>query len=93
MAALFPSAAGADAGLLRLFQGHPHSKEGRKAPEVLFERETVYIWNVQMAGGDLNYVLQENDKVFVEVTDLLFILSFPSSSSSTSFPSSPSSGC
>merc|ERR1712013_753880 len=36
-----------------------------------FERESVYIWNVQLANGDLNYVMQENDKVFVEVADLL----------------------
>ena len=56
---------------LFLFPGHPHSKEGRKAPEILFERESVYIWNVQISNGDLNYVLQENDKVFVEVADLM----------------------
>ena len=74
VAFLFPqssSKSGSDGGVLRLFAGHPNSKEGRKAPEVIFERESVYIWNVQMAGGDLNYVLQENDKVFVEVTDLI----------------------
>jgi len=74
VAYLFPqssSKTGSDGGVLRLFGGHPNSKEGRKAPEVLFERESVYIWNVQLASGDLNYVLQENDKVFVEVADLL----------------------
>ena len=74
LAYLFPqssSKAGSDGGVLRLFAGHPHSKEGRKAPEVLFERESVFIWNVQITNGDLNYVLQENDKVFVEVVDLL----------------------
>lgn len=74
VAYLFPqssSKTGSDGGVLRLFAGHPHSKEGRKAPEVLFERDSVYIWNVQITNGDLNYVLQENDKVFVEVVDLL----------------------
>merc|ERR1719471_1869497 len=74
LAYLFPqssSKTGSDGGVLRLFAGHPHSKEGRKAPEVLFERDSVYIWNVQISNGDLNYVLQENDKVFVEVVDLL----------------------
>ena len=39
--------------------------------QVLFERDSVYIWNVPISNGDLNYVLQENDKVFVEVVDLL----------------------
>ena len=60
LAFLFPqtsSSSGSDGGVLRLFAGHPNSKEGRKAPEVIFERESVYIWNVQMTGGDLNYVL------------------------------------
>jgi len=74
VAYLFPqtsSKTGSDGGVLRLFGGHPNSKEGRKAPEVLFERESVYIWNVQLKSGDLNYVLQENDKVFVEIADLL----------------------
>ena len=74
LAYLFPqssSKTGSDGGVLRLFAGHPNSKEGRKAPEVLFERDSVYIWNVQITNGDLNYVLQENDKVFVEVVDLL----------------------
>ena len=74
VAYLFPqssSKTGSDGGVLRLFAGYPNSKEGRKAPEVLFERDSVYIWNVAIANGDLNYVLQENDKVFVEVVDLL----------------------
>ena len=74
VAYLFPQSStktGSDGGVLRLFAGHPNSKEGRKAPEVLFERDSVYIWNVQISNGDLNYVLQENDKVFVEVVDLL----------------------
>lgn len=62
---------GADAGILRLCQTHPNSKDGRKAPEVLFERDSLYIWNVPITSGDLRYVINENDKVFVEVTDLL----------------------
>ena len=74
LAYLFPQSAsktGSDGGVLRLFAGHPNSKEGRKAPEILFERDSVFIWNVQITDGDLNYVLQENDKVFVEVVDLM----------------------
>lgn len=74
VAYLFPqnsSKSGSDGGVLKIFGGHPNTKEGRKAPEVLFDRESVYIWNVQIASGDLNYVLQENDKVFVEVADLI----------------------
>ena len=47
------------------------SKDGKKAPDVLFERESFYLWNVQMSKGDLNYVMSENDKYFVEVTDLI----------------------
>jgi hypothetical protein len=54
-----------------LCQTHPNSKDGRKAPEVLFERDSLYIWNVPITNGDLRYVINENDKVFVEVTDLL----------------------
>ena len=55
----------------RLCQTHPNSKDGRKAPEVLFERDSLYIWNIPITNGDLRYVINEHDKVFVEVTDLI----------------------
>jgi len=62
---------GADAGILRLATGPMTPEDGRKAPEVLFERESFYLWNVHISRGDLNYVMSENDKYFVEVTDLI----------------------
>jgi len=72
LANLLYSAKGeADAGILRLCQNSANSKDGRKAPEVLFERESFYLWNVSHEKGDLSYVMNENDKYFVEVTDLI----------------------
>jgi hypothetical protein len=48
-----------------------NGKDGRKAPEVIFSRESFYIWNVPIGEGDLAYLINENDKYFVEVTDLV----------------------
>lgn len=48
-----------------------NGKDGRKAPEVIFSRETFYIWNVPIGDGDLAYLINDNDKYFVEVTDLV----------------------
>ena len=55
----------------RLCQNPANSKDGRKAPEVVFDRDSFYVWNVPIAKGDLGYVMNENDKYFVEVTDLI----------------------
>ena len=55
----------------RLCPNQTNPKDGRKAPEVLFERESFYLWNVSLKKGDLSYVMSENDKYFVEVTDLV----------------------
>ena len=57
--------------IFRLATGPMTPEDGRKAPEVLFERESFYLWNVHISRGDLNYVMSENDKYFVEVTDLI----------------------
>jgi len=46
----------ADAGILRMFQTG-NSKDGRKAPEVIFSRESFYIWNVPIEEGDLAYLI------------------------------------
>jgi len=61
----------ADAGILRLCQNPANSKDGRKAPEVVFERESFYLWNIHISKGDLSYLMNESDKYFVEVTDLV----------------------
>ena len=52
-------------------QNPANSKDGRKTPEVLFERDSFYLWNVLMENGDLSYVMSEHDKYFVEFTDLI----------------------
>jgi len=56
---------GADAGILKVAQGSLQHKT------VLFERESVYLWNVQIKNGDLNFFMKEGDKLFVEATELI----------------------
>jgi len=60
----------ADAGILRMFQA-ANGKDARKATEVIFSRECFYVWNVSIGEGDLSYLINDNDKYFVEVTDLV----------------------
>ena len=56
---------GSETGILKITQGSLNGKM------VLFERESVYLWNVLLKSGDLNYFMNEGDKVFVEATELI----------------------
>ena len=56
--------------VFRMFQS-VNGKDSRKTTEVLFSRESFYIWNVPIGEGDLAYLVNDTDKYFVEVTDLV----------------------
>lgn len=55
---------GTEAGILKVHQGSLMKKD------VLFERDSVYIWGVHFRKGDLKYIFREGDKVFCEATEI-----------------------
>lgn len=56
---------GVDCGIIKIQQGSLAKKD------VLFERESIYLWGVNFRGGDITYFLKEGTKVMVEVSEII----------------------